>query len=202
MAKFCSECGAPLNGGNFCSECGAKVKNTPTQVEKIQPDNSYSEIDFERGYSIYGKGLLGLTSWVALNYGIPRSEAKKLCIDFLETKKDEKAPNLFKRAWNQANDEIRQSSTSQNNTIQEGSVPLTKRDQAKQQIKENKAKGIACCPKCGSTSLTANKKGFGIGKAVVGAALTGGIGLAAGNIGAKKVRITCLNCGYQFFPKK
>lgn len=53
----------------------------------------------------------------------------------------------------------------------------------------------ARCPKCGSTSLSGNKKGFGIGKAVVGAALTGGIGLVAGNVGARKVRVTYLNCG-------
>lgn len=279
MAKFCSECGAPLNGGKFCSECGAKAE---TQTEKVIPDNSVAEapqpekacadnsqpeaarperiipadsrpeIDFERGYNIYGKNLIGLTSWVALNYRIPRSEAKKLCSDFLETKKDEKAPNLFKRAWNQANDEIqhgsikqnktstpltkqeqtkpldsdfsgtekdekaskplkkahsqtddemRQGSIKQNNTIRKASTPLTKQEQIKQRIKENKANGIACCPKCGSTSLTADKKGFSVGKAVVGAALTGGIGLVAGAIGAKKVRVTCLNCGYQFFPK-
>lgn len=61
---------------------------------------------------------------------------------------------------------------------------------------------VAHCPKCGSTSLTGNKKGFGVGKAVVGAVLTGGIGLAAGNIGAKKVRVTCLNCGKQFWAGK
>ena len=61
---------------------------------------------------------------------------------------------------------------------------------------------IARCPKCGSTSLSGDKKGFGIGKAVVGAALTGGIGLAAGNIGAKKVRVTCLKCGHQFWAGK
>lgn len=138
MANFCSECGAPLNGGNFCSECGAKAEDTPIQVEKKQPDNPYSEIDFERGYSIYGKSMLGLTNWVSTTYGIPRSEAKKLCNDFLETKKDEKAPNLFKRAWNQANDEIRQSSTNQNNTIKIENIPLIKRDPAEQRIKENK----------------------------------------------------------------
>lgn len=138
MAKFCSKCGAPLNGGNFCSECGAKAEDNPTQAEKIQPDNSYGEIDFERGYSIYGKGLLGLTNWVSTNYGIPRSEAKKLCSDFLETKKDEKAPNLFKRALNQANDEIQKNSTSQNNSIPKANVPLTNPDPAEQQAKENK----------------------------------------------------------------
>ncbi len=58
--------------------------------------------------------------------------------------------------------------------------------------------GIAYCPRCKSTSLSADKKGFGIGKAVVGAGLIGGLGLTAGNIGAKKVRVTCLKCGYQF----
>lgn len=67
---------------------------------------------------------------------------------------------------------------------------------------ELKAQGLAYCPKCLSTSLSGNKKGFGIGKAIVGAALTGGIGLVAGNIGAKKVRITCLNCGHQFWAGK
>lgn len=138
MAKFCSKCGAPLNGGNFCSECGAKAEDNPIQAKKIQPDNSYGEIDFERGYSIYGKGLLGLTNWVSTNYGIPRSEAKKLCSDFLETKKDEKAPNLFKRALNQANDEIQKNSTSQNNSIPKVNVPLTNPDPAEQQAKENK----------------------------------------------------------------
>lgn len=56
----------------------------------------------------------------------------------------------------------------------------------------------AKCPKCGSTSLSGHKKGFGIGKAIIGAALTGGIGLVAGNIGAKKVRVTCLKCGHQW----
>lgn len=68
-----------------------------------------------------------------------------------------------------------------------------------QKQQEREYKKTAKCPRCGSTSLSGNKKGFGIGKAVVGAALTGGIGLIAGNIGAKKVRITCLKCGKQFW---
>ncbi len=50
---------------------------------------------------------------------------------------------------------------------------------ARRRVMENKAAGIACCPKCGSTSLTANKKGFGIGKAVIGASVAGPIGLVA-----------------------
>jgi len=68
----------------------------------------------------------------------------------------------------------------------------------KQQEKEYKH--MKKCPRCGSTSLSANKKGFGIGKAVVGAAITANpLGLVAGNLGAKKVRVTCLKCGKQFW---
>ncbi len=56
------------------------------------------------------------------------------------------------------------------------------------------------CPKCGSTQLTANKKGFSGKKAVIGGLLTGGIGLFAGTLGSKKIRITCLACGHEFKP--
>lgn len=56
------------------------------------------------------------------------------------------------------------------------------------------------CPKCGSSQISANKKGFSAGKAVAGAVVAGGIGLAAGGIGSDKVIITCLKCGHQFKP--
>lgn len=56
------------------------------------------------------------------------------------------------------------------------------------------------CPFCGSTHLTANKKGFGAGKALTGAVLTGGIGLLAGFIGSGNVKVTCLKCGRQWKP--
>lgn len=59
------------------------------------------------------------------------------------------------------------------------------------------------CPKCGSTQITANKKGFGLGKAVVGTVLTGGLlGAGAGLLGSNKVVITCLKCGHQWKPGK
>ena len=56
------------------------------------------------------------------------------------------------------------------------------------------------CPKCGSTQLVANKKGFKTGQAIGGAILTGGIGLLAGFIGSGKVKITCLKCGSEWEP--
>jgi ribosomal protein S27E len=56
------------------------------------------------------------------------------------------------------------------------------------------------CPKCGSTQLTANKKGFGLGKAAIGTLLAGPIGLAGGFLGSNNVVITCLCCGNKFKP--
>lgn len=89
---------------------------------------------------------------------------------------------------------------------------LTKTDAKIKKLEEKKLKeeiklvkeqrkqveNVAKCPKCGSTSLSAQKKGFGIGKAVVGASLAGPLGLMAGNVNAKKVWVTCLKCGKKF----
>lgn len=58
------------------------------------------------------------------------------------------------------------------------------------------------CPKCGSVQITYNKKGFSAGKAVAGAIVAGGIGLAAGGIGSDKIICTCLKCGKQFKPEE
>ena len=57
------------------------------------------------------------------------------------------------------------------------------------------------CPKCNSSMIECNKKGFGLGKAAVGAIATGGIGLLAGFIGSNKIKATCLSCGKIFDPK-
>ena len=56
------------------------------------------------------------------------------------------------------------------------------------------------CPRCRSTYISANKKGFGLGKALVGGAITGGVGLLAGFIGSGKVKCTCLKCGHEWKP--
>ena len=62
------------------------------------------------------------------------------------------------------------------------------------------AEQLLKCPKCGSTQLTADKRGFNVGKAAAGAILTGGIGLLAGMHGSSKIKITCIACGNQFNP--
>lgn len=63
MAKFCSECGAQLTGGQFCPECGAPIGTTPKQTnipaqsqQQIftQPANSQQPYQPMYGQSSYG----------------------------------------------------------------------------------------------------------------------------------------------------
>jgi hypothetical protein len=54
------------------------------------------------------------------------------------------------------------------------------------------------CPKCGSTSIYADKKGFGGGKACCGALLAGPLGLLCGTYKQNKIIMTCLNCKHKW----
>ncbi len=86
--------------------------------------------------------------------------------------------------------------------IQEQSImKLEEQVQAKTNNVE-RSDDVLHCFKCGSSQLTANKKGFGLGKAAVGGLLTGGVGLLGGFIGSRKVQITCLQCGYSWTAGK
>ena len=61
------------------------------------------------------------------------------------------------------------------------------------------------CPKCHGTNIQVmgnDRKGFSIGKAVVGGLLTGGVGLLAGFAGKKgKYDCYCNDCGKRFKAK-
>ncbi|WP_346877125.1 hypothetical protein [Clostridium sp. UBA5712] len=61
---------------------------------------------------------------------------------------------------------------------------------------------VARCPKCGSTSITANKKGFSLAKGALGVATVGAYGAIAAGHGKNKVLVTCLKCGHQWKPGK
>lgn len=57
------------------------------------------------------------------------------------------------------------------------------------------------CPKCNSVQITANKKGFGVTKAIGGGLLLGPIGGLFGLVGRKKIYLSCLNCGHNWKPQ-
>ena len=56
------------------------------------------------------------------------------------------------------------------------------------------------CPMCGEMiswkKVDTSNKGFGVGKALVGAALLGPIGLVGGALGKKKSTYYCGKCGF------
>mgnify|MGYP001176429034 CR=1 FL=1 len=66
----------------------------------------------------------------------------------------------------------------------------------KERIAHMEREGIVYCPKCYSTSLSANKKGFSLGKAAVGTLIAGGPLLGA--VGKNKIEVTCLKCGHKW----
>lgn len=56
------------------------------------------------------------------------------------------------------------------------------------------------CPKCGSTLIHIDKRGFKTGRAIAGGLLTGNIlvATAAGGVGKNNIEMTCLKCGHKF----
>lgn len=94
----------------------------------------------------------------------------------------------------------------QNKMLQAQALSLQQQnEQLKMQQKQFDS--MAKCPRCGSTSLSGNKKGYGIVKGGLGSLagimldpVAGIIGLGLGNIGRNKVIVTCMNCGKKFKP--
>ena len=82
------------------------------------------------------------------------------------------------------------------------SKAMKQRRQTEERRQQAAADGVACCPRCGCTSLSVNKKGFGGGKATVGMIGFGLGGAVAGTYGMNKLKITCMNCGYRYKPGK
>lgn len=168
---YCKHCGKQIDDdAKFCPECGGSVVARSTDADVSNFDQG---IDVQEILNACGGNKIEAVKQVKELTGLSLSEAKDLV---------DKQGNVLSKPI----------------VVKNTPWPTTKPQSKRERIKENKQNGVACCPKCGSTSLSANKKGFGVGKAVVGAALTGGIGLVAGNIGAKKVWVTCLNCGHRW----
>ncbi|OJF96206.1 hypothetical protein [Alkalibacterium sp. 20] len=116
---------------------------------------------------------------------------------FIYTRKQEEDLNKFLELLQEKNEEI---------TVDTVSGFGVQQVQQAQKVKKEKVNKHALkCPKCKSTNVVFmdnNKKGFSVGKAVVGGALTGGIGTLAGFAGKKgKDRWHCNDCGNVFQKK-
>lgn len=206
--KVCQQCGTKNEDNfNFCYNCAAplseaKCADLPTEAAD---DDSVivilhgQTINMSKIISLYGKRKIVAIKYIRELSGAGLAEAKeayetaekKIKLKTVApaeqpTDSEEKKPGIWEAARMQAR--------------QQQEAKLREKEDLKARIAQMDHEGIAYCPKCYSTSLSSNKKGFGIGKAVVGAAVTfSPIGLVAGNLGAKKVRVTCLKCGHQFW---
>ena len=76
--------------------------------------------------------------------------------------------------------------------------PISENNEGKKTFSLQSQEEYLVCPYCNSRELHAEQKGFSGGKALAGAVLFGGVGLLAGTLGSKDVRITCLKCGESF----
>lgn len=197
---FCSNCGKEVSG-KFCAYCGNKLEvieeSNPiveTSIGEAVITEHYTiingiQVDMEKIVNKYGKEKISAINYICTLTGVGIKEGKRIVDDaYAELYNPEPKKGFFEKVK-----EERQA---------QAQKELENMNKEQERIRKAEEEGIAYCPKCHSTSLSANKKGFGIGKAIFGAALTGGIGLVAGNIGAKDVRVTCLKCGHQFWAGK
>ncbi len=187
---FCPNCGNDCGDAKFCSECGTKldvqVSAPIDSPKKTVPQSIYQpaiingqEVDLFKVVCKYGVSKERAYSYLKRKFGVSKEQAKELLAPYYTPMDANKTTT--KKLFAEATEEF-----------------AGKNADGMKRKSELEASGQVYCPKCLSTSVSANQKGFGIGKAVVGTALFGGIGLTAGNIGAKKVICTCLKCGYQW----
>ena len=102
---------------------------------------------------------------------------------------EEAQRSIAKKASVKASDVISESAPSQRPRLTSSDLEA---------YKENHAK----CPKCGSISISTQKKGFGFGKAAAGAVAVGPIGALFGGVGAQKMFNICQSCGHSWELKK
>lgn len=64
--------------------------------------------------------------------------------------------------------------------------------------KELDASGEIFCPKCHSTKVYVDKKGYSLKKGIIGTIAIGPIGLIAGKHKSNNLKCTCIKCGYSW----
>lgn len=179
---FCPNCGNNCGDANFCPNCGCNLKGTVITVSTADnvPDERTEMI---QRYEKYMPNKLAAIKALREDTGMGLKEAKEIIDElFGENQKSSypSASDLDQLSW----------------------YPGKKKADRRSKIEELEASGQVYCPKCLSTSVSANKKGFGFVRGALGAYIGLDVGLITGGIGSKKVICTCLKCGYQWKPGK
>lgn len=208
---FCPNCGYDCKTANFCPNCGTQIKEAESslsteQDQEIPPltepyiqEINGKMVDLHKIIRLYGTGIrkFGAYSFLQSDYGLTMQQAKEI-LDPLYIAHAKEKVSFFDSV--KAQEDLRKEN--QTGIYAKNAKKKMAKEAVEQRIQENKENGIACCPKCGSASITAQKKGFGFVKGAVGASIGVDVGLIAGGLGANKVILTCMNCGHQWKPGK
>lgn len=187
----CADCGklAGFNavkvlGRSLCASC--RMKSVTCSADNNDENDNLAEYE-ELGYSEPEVNEETLSTFQKLKFIKYIANETGMSI--------EKSEVFLKSIDDKEKTELINAFTEQNNI-------LTKQSTSKN-IKTNtteKDSTLPICPKCESQAISVNTQKYGVGKALVGTLLTGGIGLLAGGIGRNNVNLTCLSCGNRWQP--
>lgn len=178
---FCMNCGKELpDGAKFCMHCGATLDRS-SQAQPVTPATPVVE-----SIPNFPMELNGVTYNVV-----------ELC-DRIELLKID---GMFSRA--NSCHKLSDITGIGNSKSTELVIEWEHNDDLKNMVRkyqgmQTPADDIPRCPKCNSTHIEIDKKGFSGGKAIVGGLLTGPVGLAAGFMGKNDRIGTCLKCGHKW----
>ena len=195
----CSGCGTQFEG-NFCPTCGKEVELPLDEICRNLYDawDNLIDVDLLAGVYLSVKELRGYfqrnTHYTAEEIEI-LSEYIYHNIDGedLGIEKSASAKSMFEAPSKAIK---AQSRGEMLDRMRENREKAAAREAKAKAWREEKR--TARCPKCGSTSLSADRQGFGFGKAIIGQSLFGRAGGLAGSLGSNKVRVVCLKCGHKW----
>lgn len=186
---FCPDCGTQCDS-KFCPSCGRNLQGMETEKPKEKAIPPLSEpyyyerngksVDLHKVIGTYGMGWrkTGAYGYLMTEFGISMKEAKTI-LD----------PVYAAHAGEEVSFE---------QSLKANMSLISEQQQKEQQAEKQKRKqleesGVAYCPKCLSTSVTATKRGFSVGQAYWGGDLFG-------MVGANEIKCVCLKCGHKWKP--
>ena len=187
---FCPDCGTQCDS-KFCPACGKNLqgieiekpaeKTIPPLSEPYYYERNGKRLDLHKVIRTYGMGWRKSGAYWCLvtDFSISKKEAKAILDPLYAVHAGEKITygqslkaNLSMIAEQQRNEQLAE----------------------KQKRKELEESGVAYCPKCLSTSVTAEKRGYSAGQAILTR------NLLIGAVGANEIKCVCLKCGHKWKP--